>query len=312
MTKQLVFIHGRNFKPSKPELEEIWYAALRHGLFRDFGDDKAEQFDDVEKQLVYYGNHSNKFLEKHGEHYDAQADLSDRHSALEALKKWDGAAFVGDPGRSNYKNLSGKPSIWARLADIGDRLPLTWLSSWLISRKLPDMRHYWNPDAEFGSTVRWEMTEPLSKALAEDQDILILSHSLGTTITYDVLWKFSYYGEWQQIRDKKVSVWVTLGSPLGGETTKRNLKGARATGSRKFPINVLQWINVAAEDDFVSHDETLADDYRKMWPSHMDNPIVDHRIFNLAVRAGDSNPHHGAGYLIHPTVSKIVSDWLGS
>ncbi|SVD18470.1 uncharacterized protein METZ01_LOCUS371324, partial [marine metagenome] len=41
------------------------------------------------------------------------------------------------------------------------------------------------------------MTEPLAKALSQDDDILILSHSLGTVIAYDVLWKFSYYGEWQ-------------------------------------------------------------------------------------------------------------------
>ena len=312
MTKQLVFIHGRNFKPSKPELEEIWYAALRHGLFRDFGDNKAKQFDDVDKQLVYYGDHSNKFLEKHGEQYDAQADLADRRSALEALKVWDDAAFVGDTGRSNYENLPGKSSIRETLADIGDRWPFTALSERVVSRALPDMRQYWNSDAEFGSTVRWEMTEPLAKALGEDQDILILSHSLGTIITYDVLWKFSYYGEWQQIREKKVSVWVTLGSPLGDETTKRNLKGASASGARKFPHNVVQWINVAAEDDYVSHDETLADDYRKMQNWEMVDSIDDHRIYNLAVRNGKSNPHHGAGYLIHPTVSKIVSDWLGS
>ena len=101
MTKQLVFIHGRNFKPSKPELEESWYAALRHGLFRDFGNEKAKQFDDVDKALVYYGNHSNEFLRNEGDKNDAQADLSDRRIALEAVKKWDRAAFLDDTGRSN-------------------------------------------------------------------------------------------------------------------------------------------------------------------------------------------------------------------
>ena len=64
------------------------------------------------------------------------------------------------------------------------------------------------------------MTEPLAKALSQDDDILILSHSLGTVIAYDVLWKFSYCGEWQDIRNKKVSMLVTLGSPLGDEAVK--------------------------------------------------------------------------------------------
>ncbi|MCI0785271.1 MAG: hypothetical protein J4O09_03060, partial [Chloroflexi bacterium] len=144
MTKQLVFIHGRNFKPSKPELEEIWYAALRHGLFRDFGDAKAEQFDDVEKQLVYYGNHSNEFLRNEGDKYDAQADLADRRRSLEALKRWDRAAFLNDVGKSNYENLPGKSSIRETLADIGDRWPFTAVSERFLSRALPDMRQYWN------------------------------------------------------------------------------------------------------------------------------------------------------------------------
>ena len=34
-------------------------------------------------------------------------------------------------------------------------------------------------------------------------------------------------------------------------------------------------------------------------------------IYNLAVRNGKSNPHHGTGYLIHPAVSRLVAEWLG-
>ena len=39
--------------------------------------------------------------------------------------------------------------------------------------------------------------------------------------------------------------------------------------------------------------------------------IEDLRIFNLAIRHGRSNPHHSAGYLIHPTVIEAIADWLG-
>ena len=108
------------------------------------------------------------------------------------------------------------------------------------------------------------MTVPLEKALREDQDVLIISHSLGTLIAYDVLWKFSHYGEYQDIRQRKVSVWVTLGSPLGDETNKRSLKGSAASPPRRYPHNIRRWVNVAANDDVVSHDGTVADDYREM------------------------------------------------
>ena len=39
--------------------------------------------------------------------------------------------------------------------------------------------------------------------------------SMGCMVAYDVLWKFSYYGEYQAIRDHRLSRLITLGSPLG-------------------------------------------------------------------------------------------------
>ena len=116
--------------------------------------------------------------------------------------------------------MNGQSSMWETFADFADLLPLAALSDRIISRKLPDIKQYLNVDEKFGSDVRWRLTEPLAKALRQGDDILILSHRLGTVLAYDVLWKFSYYGEWQDIRNKKVSMLVTLGSPLGDESVK--------------------------------------------------------------------------------------------
>ena len=38
--------------------------------------------------------------------------------------------------------------------------------------------------------------------------------------------------------------------------------------------------------------------------------IRDYHIYNMAIRYGRSNPHNVLGYLVHPRVAKIVSDWL--
>ena len=71
-----------------------------------------------------------------------------------------------------------------------------------------------------------------------------------------------------------------------------------------------EWINVAAVGDYISHDPSVRDDYRAMLEQGLIESIEDLRIYNLAVRYGESNPHHGAGYLIHPTVTKVIGDWL--
>ena len=53
MSKRLILIHGRSFKPAKAELEAIWTEALRYGISRDFGDAKVGQFEHVDKELAY-------------------------------------------------------------------------------------------------------------------------------------------------------------------------------------------------------------------------------------------------------------------
>jgi hypothetical protein len=92
---------------------------------------------------------------------------------------------------------------------------------------------------------------------------------------------------------------------------KRHLKGARADGLRRYPHNIRRWVNVAAEDDYISHDSGVANDYRRMKKLKPAPKIIDRKIYNLAVRSGKSNPHHGCGYLIHPAVIRLVADWLG-
>ncbi len=312
MNKHIILIHGRHFKPEQQQFEAIWLAALRHGIARDYDKEKVKLWDDTQKTMVYFGDLSNEFLSDIEKEYNEEADVADRQKVLDALKRYDRSAFEGRQGKANYEKLPGKSSRMEFLADtLAEPLAIFGLTERLLSSGFPDLLEYWNRDTAFGSNVRWRLTVPLAQALREEQEVLLLAHSLGTQISYDVLWKFSHYGEYQDLRQQKVSLWVTLGCPLGNNTFKKNLKGADADGRRKYPHNIRRWVNIAAEDDYISHDETVADDYRRMKKWGLVDSIVDHRVYNLAVRKGTSNPHHSVGYLIHPTVSRIVADWLG-
>lgn len=219
----------------------------------------------------------------------------------------------GKEGERNYKGLPGATSWKEGLADIfGGVADSVGIAESLIRWFAKDVARYWESDAGFGSEIRWRLTEPLHDALLGGDDVLLVAHSLGTMISYDVLWKFSWYGEYGDLRasgPQRVS-FVTLGSPLGNETVKGNLKGSNATGARRYPVLIRSWHNLAAEDDYVSHDQKLANDYRKMEREHSMKRIVDRRLHNLAVRHGKSNPHHGAGYLIHPVFIDVFASWL--
>ena len=91
---------------------------------------------------------------------------------------------------------------------------------------------------------------------------------------------------------------------------RKRLLGAKRKSIAQFPVNVVEWHNVAAEDDYTCHDNTLADDFKKMMDQRMVSAVYDHHIYNLAVRYGKSNPHSSVGYYIHPRTAKVIVDWI--
>ena len=175
------------------------------------------------------------------------------------------------------------------------------------------MKYYWE-DGEFGRNVRARLAEPLYDVLNEGNQVLLVAHSLGSIIAYDVLWKFSRYWEYEELQNKfknkqKPITLITLGSPLGNPTMRRHLKGSDKQGAFKYPTLIRDWYNFAAEDDYISHDQTLNDDYKEMLRLRLVKSIKDYRIYNLAIRNNKSNPHHGTGYLIHPVFIKVLQQW---
>ena len=309
MPKRIFFVHGRNFKPPKAKLRRLWYDAVTWGLERDFSAAKARRFGEIGKDFIYYGDISNPLLIAA---YDKPSDFdtddsTSRRATLNELKTYESNQFT----KARYNKLPGKSAAGETLADLfGGVAAFFRLSDPLIGAIAPDMREYWNFDSRFGSKVRARLSRPLARSLEAGEKVMLVGHSLGTLISYDTLWKFSHYSEYGHIRSKKIDVMLTLGSPLADETVKRNLKGGRADGSRRYPWNIRNWINVAAEDDYIAHDEKVRDDYKPMRRADLVDSIKDVRIHNLAVRDHASNPHHGVGYLIHPKVIEVIGTWL--
>ena len=148
-------------------------------------------------------------------------------------------------------------------------------------------------------------------------DICLVSHSMGCMVAYDVLWKFSRMSEYSDLRadGAKITRWVTLGCPLGEAGVKTNLYDANefdfAGGTDKHPINFVgDWLNVAAVDDFISHDSTMKNDYSAMLKHGYVDSITDIGIYNCYTFKGSSNPHKLYGYLVNPKCAATIADWI--
>ncbi|CAN5171774.1 hypothetical protein BH24PSE2_BH24PSE2_19400 [soil metagenome] len=308
MSRFLLLVHGHHFKPAADTLRTLWIEAIRWGLLRD-APAALDRFEPVQVELAWFGDCTNRLLREVGQDFDEALDVADRCNALSALKQLDEAKKFR---RARYEKLPGKTPLKEFLADAAaPLLNALRLSERATGALLPELAAYWSADGAYGSTVRARIREPLRAALCRGDDVLVLSHCLGTVAVYDVLWELSRVATAQDDTPAaKVNVWLTMGSPLGNETVKRRLAGADRPGAERFPANVLNWFNVSAEDDYIAHDKSVADDYRAMLSSRLISRINDIAIYNLCVRYGRSNPHSSLGYLIHPRVTKLITTWL--
>jgi hypothetical protein len=306
--RELIFVHGHDFKPAADEFMDISVGALTGGIERDYPE-CLERFHALKKTLAYYGDITDALLARKGRRYDEMLDVGDRRNALVRLRSFDKKKNFGV---SRYDRLPGKTALGEFAADVlGPILGRLGLSKKILETVGLDLVEYWDRKSDFAEKVRSRVREKICAALDADRHILLISHGTGCVVTYDVLWQLSHqpgFGESYQY--KKIDLWLTLGAPLGDSIVKRRLLGASERGVQRFPINVVSWHNISAEDDFMSHDNTLADDYRSMLRQRQVSCIRDYRIYNLAIRYGKSNPHSSLGYLIHPRTATVIAHWL--
>ena len=306
--RSIIFVHECNFKPNADECLDILNAALCAGVEGDCAE-SLDTLASVNKYLAYYGDLGNEFLEKHDQFYDHKLDVSDLRSALHQLKSADRKKGFG---ARKYDKLPNKQSFTEFAATVlAPLLGAIGLEKKLVSRANKDLGQYWEKDSEFGSAIIDRVRTTIADALDRGERIFIISHGTGSIVTYDALWQLSHDELYaQRYDDSKIDVWLTLGSPLGDTMIRQQLFGADEKGRDRYPTNILAWHNVSAEDDYVCHDGTVADDFKAMLKQRQVSSIRDYRIYNLAVRYGRSNPHSAIGYLIHPRITRIVNDWL--
>lgn len=306
--RSLLVVHGRDFKPDNEPLMDMIGASLRAGIERD-NPNSLDSFDTISKHLAYYGDLTNALLESRGKHYDPVLDLGDRNNALTSLRSIPARKRFGI---RQYDCLPGKSALPEFLADIGAPILGTLgLTMPLISWVSRDFHEYLAGRTTYAEQVRERVRSALCELLDRGDRVLLVSHGTGCVVAYDVLWQLCHDRRYRdRYADFKIDSWLTLGAPLGDHRIRKRLLAARSAAKARFPTNVITWYNVAAEDDYTCHDNTLADDFKAMMNQRLVSAVHDFRIYNLAVRYGRSNPHSSVGYYIHPRVTKIVVDWI--
>ena len=306
----LLLVHGKDFKPAADAYFDFALTAIATGLERDYPEE-LDDYHSIGKRICYYGDLTNHLLSYHGQHFDEVLDIGDRRNAMAQLRMLEKRKHFG-VGR--YDRLPGKTAISEFAADvIAPLLALLGFSKPLMARISRDIKEYWYGKDDYAESVRARVRTKICEALDNKEKILLVSHGSGSIVTYDVLWQLSHDERFaEKYAGQKIDTWVTLGSPLGDSLVRRLLMGAKEKGRAKYPCNVVSWHNVSAEDDYLCHDNTLADDFKPMLKRRFVSSIRDYKIYNMCVRYGKSNPHSSLGYYIHPRLSQIIVEWLKS
>jgi len=298
---KILCIHGRGAKPEAAALAELWVNALQSGLNRDYKG-TTPQIADVDFELFYYADQLTDFAEPG---FDADLDLVNRQDALASLARLERAKQFR---RNHYETLPGKTPLKEFVMDVGASLGASRL---LIKRLMPELDYYWHDTDHWQTNVRARLGETLKQCLLDYDKVMVISHCMGSVMVWDALWTIS--ADQPLTEDQgysRIDQWLTLGSPLADNSVRKQLAGASAHGNDRYPTTLTHWHNISAEDDYVCHDKSVADDFSEMLERHLIGDIRDHTIYNLAVRYGRSNPHSSVGYLIHPRVSELVANWL--
>ena len=307
-TLTVLFVHGRGFKPAAETLSSLSFDALRAGVSRDYPLKLAE-LEKARLEFAYYGDLTDGILRDRGQHYDETVDVADRKKALDALKKIPARKRFGI---RQYDRLPGKSAIPEFIADMTMPLfALVGLTLPVVSKVAPDFAHYLKATDDRAAQIRERVRARIADALKRGDRLMLVTHGMGAAVAWDALWELSHDEQLNEgVSDVKIDTWVTLGAPLGDSGILRRLKGGKEKGLRRFPTNVMRWVNLSAEDDYACHDQTLADDFKAMIRERILGSIEDFTIYNLALRFGRSNPHSSIGYYIHPRLVKIIADWL--
>jgi hypothetical protein len=263
----IVYVHGAGNKPSPDQLKRAWdqdlfggdmgqrtvmahYADLLHASPGAIGAD-ACGLDEAVAAMVT----------------EAAGEPAPEDDLLAGLTP-EGRRLVLDLSMSMVAEAAGQPAPVEELLPLPSSLRRLLLRQ-LLARLIPDADAYFFTDRK--EPVRQRLRQALDAVAGP---VVVVSHSLGTVIAYDVLRE-------PRFAARSVPLLVTLGSPLGYTEIQDVV-----TRPLQLPAPVRLWANFADPFDVVALDSSLADDFQG-------GPrIVDARVDNPS-----PNNHAACGYL---------------
>lgn len=299
--KVVIGIHGMGNKPPRELLHQWWLDSMREGLGKHGFPQHTFRF-----ELVYWAHRL------HPVPHDPS--LKDKNDPLFLDEPYvpSGGKTPPKPSRLRRKTLGFVEKVLDKIL-LNDDLTVNYssITDSIMRRHFKDLEIYYSSgcvgeehgDRPAKDVIRADLLQVLRSF--RRYDILLVAHSMGTIIAYDVLS--------EDARDVKIHTFVTIGSPLGLPVIISRFVSRRREidGDIKAvttPPNVLHhWYNLSDLEDRVAFNYNLGDDYA---PNATGIVAEDLIVYNDYEVDGVSNHHKVYGYLRTEEMSTILHDFL--
>ncbi|SMN01026.1 hypothetical protein SPONN_2155 [uncultured Candidatus Thioglobus sp.] len=283
MNHIIIGIHGLANKPEPAILKKSWQNAILNGL------DKNANMQCTANNFNFHSVYwANKMHKKPDAEYDKYQDCTDKPQRYN-----DGWI---DIIRQTAFNIGGKALDFLKEFNMNN------IADFVLSKTLKDLSRYYT-NKEEQKVLRTLLKDIIIKK--QDKKIVLVAHSMGSIIAYDVLRALG-----KEYPHFVIDHFITIGSPLGlPHVMHKILEENPNIKVLRTPSIVKNWTNFADKRDPVALDEHLADDYQ----ANSNNvQVKDDLVLNEWVpNNGDTNIHHKSyGYLRTPEFSDIIKTFI--
>jgi hypothetical protein len=303
MSKIILGIHGLANKPPTKLLERWWKKALQEGL-RAIG--HPRRF--FRFKLIYWADYL----------YPQPLDPT--------IKDKDNPRYIKNPYvPARRGQIQRAPTLRKKILNyverqltkimINEDLSINYaaVSDLIIRRYFKDLDTYYSKQCLDRKHVPCQAKDVIRAELAlmlrkyKRKDILLIAHSMGSIVAYDVLTCTA--------PDVTIHTLVTMGSPLGLPPIMIKILAEQHTKPHKpisvrTPENIVgAWYNFSDLRDKVATPFNLSDEYK---PNFKKINAVDDNVTNNYEYQGDPNPHNVYGYLRTPEMAEVTYNFLNA
>lgn len=295
MTRELVFVHGRSQEHKDASaLKKEWIDALGVGLAKS---NLSLPIPETQVRFPFYGD--TLFDLSEGKSTDEAAKVIVRGDETDAAEKKFVLEVLEEIRRQN--GITEEQLAEVAGQEVVEKGPLNWpwvratlqaLDRFVPQSSSPTIALFTHDVFVYltNSGIRQVIEDGISAAITPGVETVVVSHSLGTVVTYNLLRREGHLRNW------KVPLLVTVGSPLAVTAIRRTLKSFATT---RAPECVAAWLNAMDSRDVVALYPLDPENF----PIEPPNPAIENKT---DVQNKTDNRHGIAGYLDNDVVASRI------